>query len=137
MKYKLLAMLLTAVMCISPVLGFWHPPPPPPPPGPPCTYFFTMIDEVNPAYVYNFTEPADGFCDTFHVTVWIGNVTDLYGYEFKLVFDNTVFNLVSWSVNPSIWTSQAIIFNGTIAPNVYQQIVTALHPPREQPAPSH
>jgi len=122
MKYKLLAMLLTALMLASPAVGFWHPPPGP---QPPCTYFGTLI---NGNYTWAFKEPADGFCDDFHVTVYIANVTDLYGYDFVLAWDASYFNLVSWTVATNIWTAQAIIFNGTIAANQYEQIVTALPP---------
>jgi predicted nucleic-acid-binding Zn-ribbon protein len=123
MKYKLLATLMTVLMLSVPVLGFWHPPPPP---GPqiPCTYFGTLI---NGNLTWAFAEPADGYCENFHVTVYIANVTDLYGYDFIVAWDPAYFNLVSWTVATNIWAAQAIIFNGTSG-NTYEQIVTALPP---------
>jgi hypothetical protein len=98
MKYKLLAMLLTAAILISPVIGFWHPPPSEEP-GPPHTYLAVTL---NDNYTYTFTEPTDNFCDTFTVVVGIVNVTDLFGYEFTLYWDPARFNLVSYTVE-TLW----------------------------------
>jgi len=103
MKYKLLAMLLTAAMLISPVLGFWHPPEDG---APQCPHFGALINNkwaVTQPYIFN--ETVDNFCDNFFVTVWALNVTDLYGYEFNLAWNTVYFNLVSYEVVQT-WPSQ-------------------------------
>jgi len=128
MKYKLLAMLLTAAMLVSPVLGFWHPPPPPdgqPPPQHP-----TFSVSINGKYVWKFNETTDNFCDTFTVEVGILNVTDLYGYEFKLYWDPTRFNLLSYTVE-TLWPGmqfQVLPAADYDLSMPYQQVVTAMDP---------
>jgi hypothetical protein len=75
-----------------------------------CTYFAIDINgtggvngtQANP---YVFKEPNDGYCDNFNVTVWIIGVTDLYGYEFVMYWDQTYFNMVSYNVN-QLWPAQ-------------------------------
>jgi hypothetical protein len=123
MKYKLLATLLAAAMLVSPVLGFWHPPEEEYPQHP----AFAVL--INGKYTWTFKEPADNFCDTFTVEVGILNVTDLFGYEFKLWWDTTYFNLVSYTVEQT-WPSQ---FQWLPAADYdlsapYQQVVVAMDP---------
>lgn len=96
------------MMTVSPVLGFWHPPPPPQF-IPDCTNggvgrFVALINNnwTDSTHPYVFQEPADGYCDNFNVTVWIFNVTDLYGYEFSLYWDTTYLSLVSFKVE-QLW----------------------------------
>jgi len=131
MKYKQLATLMTILMLSVPIIGFWHPPPPPPDEKPPCTYMGTLI---NGNYTWAFVEPADGFCENFVVTVYIANVTDMYGYEFEVWFSSTYFNLVSWTVATNIFTpNQFIIFNGTIP----QETQLGMHISRSLPPYPH
>jgi hypothetical protein len=78
---------------------------------------------------YELVEPETGFCDDITVEVWIGNVEDLYGYEFKLTWDTTFFALKSWVVAP-VWPSQYVVkpdatYTGT---SPYHQVVVAMAP---------
>jgi hypothetical protein len=91
----------------------------------PCTRMRTLI---NGNLTWAFAEPVDGYCEDFHVTVHITNVTDMYAYEFKVTWNFNYINLVNWTVASNIWAAQAIIFNGTTAIDTYKQAVTALPP---------
>jgi hypothetical protein len=130
MKYKLLAMLLTAAMLISPVVGFWHLPPPPDE-EPPHTRLVALINGEygTVADPYEFIEPEDNYCDNFVVTVGVVNVTDLFGYEFKLSWNPTYFNLVSYVVE-AVWPSQFQVKPDASydSSSPYLQVVTAVDP---------
>jgi len=124
MKYKLLATLLAAVMLVSPVLGFWHVPPDEIPQHP------TFAVLINGEYKWTFNETTDNFCDTFTVEVGILNVTDLFGYEFKLWWDTTYFNLVSYTVE-ELWPGmqfQVLPAADYDLSMPYMQVVTAMDP---------
>jgi hypothetical protein len=134
-RYTLIAAILTALMLASPVLGMWHPPPPPDIPGPTCNNgaiarFGVTINNnwTTSLKPYEFAEPADGYCDTLNVTVWLLNVTDLYGYEFKLDWVTTYFSLKSWTVE-QLWQSgqQQTLrpFANYTGIHPYVQVVTA------------
>ena len=123
---------LTLLLPIIPVLGAWHPP------EEACPYFAVIIeDELTgdadpPAlgpWRFNFEEPEYGYCTNFTVEVWIINVEDLYGYEFKLSWDTTYFTLVEWVIEET-WEDQFPIrplatYKGT---SPYQQAVVAKAP---------
>jgi hypothetical protein len=127
MKYKLLATLLAAAMLVSPVLGFWHPPPPPDGQPPPQHPVFAVL--INGKYVWTFNETTDHFCNTFTVEVGILNVTDLYGYEFKLWWNAIYFDLVSYTVEQT-WPSQFQVLPAADydLSMPYKQVVTAMDP---------
>jgi len=136
MKYKLLATLMTAFMLIVPMIGFWHPVPP----GPGCTVVASLINDTPPVTpkglpnYYNFTEPVDGYCEDFNVSVWVYDVEDLYGYDIIVDYDNITFNFVSIDiVKQAGWADQTTVLSKIInSPSSvigwYQFVVTALPP---------
>jgi hypothetical protein len=89
-------------------------------------------DYVDP-YILNFTEPEYGFCKNFKVEVWALGVTDLYAYDFVLLWDGfpDYFVLVDYKVE-QVFASQFIVkpdeFYKPPYPGWYRQAVSALAP---------
>jgi hypothetical protein len=112
MKYKALFVILLTTILITPAFAFIHPPPP----EIPCATFGVKIDGAwayNMSDPYEFIEPEDHFCTNFTVEVWALNMTDLYGYEFKLSWSPSgYFKLLSWVVE-DVWASQLLVINTT------------------------
>jgi hypothetical protein len=128
MKSKLLAMLLIAAMFLPPALGYWHVPT-----EPQCPHFSVLINNKNTVTIgqpYIFNETTDGFCENFFVTVWAVNVTDLFGYEFKLSWDETYFNLVSYDIGATWGANQVVIKPDATydLSSPYNQVVVAISP---------
>ena len=108
-------MILLAAMLVTPVFAFIHPPPPPPPPVVPCETFAVKIEGewcYDWAHAVEFHEPEDNFCDTFTVQVLALNVTDLYGFEYKLHWSSTYFALEEIAIE-QVWADQLIVLNQT------------------------
>ena len=111
MKYKALFIILLAAMLVTPVFAFIHPPPP----DVPCATFAVKINDTwawNISDPYKFIEPEDSFCTEFHVQVLALNVTDMYGFEYKLNWDPTYFNLIGIAIE-QVWADQLIVYNKT------------------------
>lgn len=81
-----------------------------------------LIEEYPPAVLVpklyvdpetkEFWTPAE--CTEFNVTIVIENVTDLYGFEFKLTWNSSLINLVRINVKVNqIWTNYFIAHNET------------------------
>jgi len=126
----LIALLMAALMLLPPAFAFWHPPDT----TPPCAYFGVEINgnSTTLAKPYVFAEPDDGFCDMVTVNVYIANVTDLYGYDFTMTYNNVFFSLVSYTV-ASVWPAQAVIKPDAtfVVPDKsgsYEQVVVATAP---------
>lgn len=145
MNYKnVLALVLSLIMVIASVAtvaAFWTPPEEPTPPGPPTpvTYnatFGVSIEDIgtDPGEYFNFTELEYGKCKNFTVQVTIFNVTDLFGYEFKLRWSGDWFELVDYEYaeyQDAIWGEDhwiATLPNDTIQltqQKPYEQAVAA------------
>jgi len=115
-------------MMTTPVFAFWHPPHE----EPPCPWFGVMINGEwgTPTDPYMFYEPYDHFCNSVTVEVFICNVTDLYGYEFKLGWDTAHFSLKSWTVEMT-WGADTVVVKPDASYKgayMYLQVVTAKHP---------
>jgi hypothetical protein len=126
----LIASLMAALMLVTPAFAFWHPPDT----TPPCSYFGVEINgnSTTASHRYIFAEPDDGYCDNFEVKVYIANVTDLYGYDFKLTYNKNYFSLVSYTV-AAVWPAQVVIMPPppTALPDAsgsYEQVVVATAP---------
>jgi len=106
MKTKYLVAVLIAALLTTPVLGFWHPPVE----EPPCPYFGVQINGVEAPATdpYIFQEPFDHYCQDVTVEVYILNVEDLYGYEFKLYWNTEYFTLTAWVVDLT-WGADTVI----------------------------
>lgn len=128
--YAILAIML-AMLLVTPSFGFWHPGVPTCDSGV-AVFGVTINGEITAGvdpYIYNFTEPNDNYCDNVTVEVWIFNVTDFYGYEFEIWWDQTYFELIDWAVEAT-WPSQfqvlpAADYDGS---EPYEQVVTAMAP---------
>ena len=111
MKSKYLVGTLLCLMLLLPissVAAFWHPPDEVP--EEPCSWFGVTIEGVGTTATekFNFTEPEYHFCSDVTVEVWIFNVEDLYGYDFKLSWDTYYFALVDWQIE-EVWEEQFVI----------------------------
>lgn len=101
MKRNILATvmgLLMLTMLATSVFAFWTPPPGPTPPPAPKPIFGVSIEGLltGPGETFDFKEPEWGKGDCFTVQVSIFNVTDLYGYEFKMSWHGDYFELIDY-----------------------------------------
>jgi len=129
MKYKALSMILLATILITPVFAFTHPPPDEEPELP-CPTFGVKINgqwAYNISEPHEFKEPEDHFCTDFTVEVWALNMTDLYGYEFKLKWTTGYFKLESWVIE-EVWSTQFIVANSTDYLSQFKLAVVAIAP---------
>jgi hypothetical protein len=110
MKYRLLTVVLIALMLFSPIMSaaaFWHPEDEVPECADGIAVFGVLIEGEGTTSTerFNFTEPEYGYCTEFTVEVWILSVEDLYGYEFKLSWNEDYFTLVGYVVEET-WENQ-------------------------------
>lgn len=101
MKRNILATVMSLLMLtvlVTSVAAFWTPPDGPSPPPAPKPMFGTAIEGLftEPGETFDFEEPKWGKCENFTVEVWVLNVTDLFGYEFKLYWDLDYFELLDY-----------------------------------------
>jgi parallel beta-helix repeat protein len=77
-------------------------------------------------------EPRDcvlTFLRPFTVNVTLVNVTDLYGYEFRVRWNATLFDLVAVSVTPpAVWGSNYLVIKSNVSDGVYWHALSALAP---------
>jgi hypothetical protein len=64
------------------------------------------VDGLGEPLAVTFTEPTYGYCKTFTVEAWVYGVTDLYAFDFSLVWNATPYaSLRSWTVE-AVWPNQ-------------------------------